>query len=321
MLWLILMDSSILKLLPGTRRNVLLAPYTTFKIGGCAKYFFTARTNASIIRAVKAAKTLRIPFFILAGGSNLLVSDKGFGGLVIHIQTTKYAIQGLRLFCEAGVSIPTVVRETGKGGLSGFEWAGGLPGSVGGAIRGNAGAFKGEIKDNILWVEALDLRGKVRRYMRNQCHFSYRSSIFKEKNWVVLSAAFKFKKGDTRIIQSIARNHIRYRKERHPLEYPNAGSIFKNCDLRKFPLSLQKKLQPVVKVDPFPVVPTAYLNHQAGLKGMRQNNIQVSRKHPNYMVNLGGGKARDVISLVKKVKKIIKNKFHIDLEQEIEYMS
>lgn len=319
MLWLILMDS-ILKLLPGTRRNVLLAPYTTFKIGGRARYFVTARTNAKIIQAVKTAKKLRIPLFILAGGSNLLVSDKGFNGLVIKILNTKYQILNTTLHTEAGVSMSTLVKETGKRGLSGFEWAGGLPGSAGGAIRGNAGAFKGEIKDNILWVEALDARGNVRRYTRRQCHFSYRSSLFKEKNWVVLSAMFKFKKGNKLAIQATAKDHIRYRKEKHPLEYPNAGSIFKNCDVRKFSPALQKKLQPVVKVDPFPVVPTAYLNHQAGLKGMRQNNIQVSSKHPNYMVNLGGGKARDVISLVEKVKKIIKKKFGVDLQEEIEFV-
>ncbi len=319
-LGLILMESTILKLLPGVLANVPLAPYTTFCIGGKAAYFFTARTAKSIVQAVGVAKKLRIPFFILGGGSNLVISDKGFEGLVIYIKTKRYGIEHGKLFCEAGVSMPTLVRETGKKGFSGFEWAGGLPGSVGGAIRGNAGAFKGEIKDNVLWVEALDARGNVKKLSKSQCHFLYRSSIFKEKNWVVLAAAFKLKKGNRPGIQSIAQDHIRYRKEKHPLEYPNAGSIFKNCDLKKFSLPLQKKLQSVVKVDPFPVVPTAYLNDQAGLKGLRQNNIQVSRKHPNYMVNLGRGKAKDVILLVQKVKKIIKKKFGVELEQEIEYV-
>lgn len=314
------MDPSILKLLPGVQRNVLLAPYTTFCIGGRAKYFFVARTNARIIQAVKAAKSLRLPFFILGGGSNLVVADRGFSGLVIRVQTKKYRIEGLRLFCEAGVSMATLVRETGKKGLSGFEWAGGLPGFVGGAIRGNAGAFKGEIKDAILWVIALDEKGRERLFLRNKCRFSYRSSLFKERGLVILSAAFALQKGSKRAIQAIAADHVTYRKERHPLEYPNAGSVFKNCDLKKFSSALQKKLQPAVKVDPFPVVPTAYLNDQAGLKGIRQKNIQISTKHPNYMVNLGKGKAKDVVALVKKVKKIIKKKFGVELEQEIEYV-
>ena len=136
------MESTILTLLPKVLANVPLAPYTTLKIGGKAAYFFTARTSKKIIQAVGAAKKLHIPLFILGGGSNLVVSDKGFHGLVIKIQNTKYKIRDTRVFAEAGVSMATLVRETGKKGLSGFEWAGGLPGSVGGAIRGNAGAFK-----------------------------------------------------------------------------------------------------------------------------------------------------------------------------------
>lgn len=314
------MESSILKLLPGVQRKVLLAPYTTFKIGGRAKYFIVARTSASIIRAVKAVQSLRIPFFVLGGGSNLVVSDRGFLGLVIYVQANKYRIEGTKLLCEAGVPMATLVRETGKRGLSGFEWAGGLPGSVGGAIRGNAGAFGGEIKDAILWVIALDKKGKEQLFSKKECKFSYRSSIFKEKGLVILSSAFALQKGSRRAIQSVSADHIRYRKEKHPLEYPNAGSVFKNCDPKKFSTSLQKKFQSVVKTDPFPVIPTAYLNDQAGLKGMCQNNIQVSVKHPNYMVNLGKGTAKDVIVLVKKVKKIIKKKFGIELEQEIEFV-
>ena len=314
------MELTILKLLPRVLANVPLAPYTTFKIGGKAAYFFTARTAKDIIQAVGIAKELRIPFFILGGGSNLVVSDKGFHGLVIKIQNTKYKIRDTRVFAEAGVSMATLVRETGKKGLSGFEWAGGLPGSVGGAIRGNAGAFKGEIKDSILWVIALDAKGKERLFSKRECKFSYRSSLFKEKGLVILSAAFVLKKGSKLTIQAVAADHVTYRKERHPLEHPNAGSVFKNCNLKKFSLAWRKKVKLGVKVDPFPVVPTAYLNDQAGLKGMRQNNIQISIKHPNYMVNLGRGKAKDVILLVQKVKKIIKKKFGVELEQEIEYV-
>ena len=314
------MDSSILKLLPGTKKNVPLAPYTTFQIGGNAKYFFAATTVKSIIQTVRAAKEVRIPFFVLGGGSNLLFSDRGFSGLVIHVQAKKCHIEGTKLFCEAGVSMATAVRETGKSALSGFEWAGGLPGSVGGAIRGNAGAFGGETKDNILWVVALDAEGNEKLFSRKACRFSYRSSIFKEKGLVILSAAFALRKGSKRAIQETAASHIAYRRDRHPLEYPNAGSVFKNCDLKEFSPVLRKKLQPVVKTDPFPVVPAAYLNDQAGLKGMRQHNIQISTKHCNFMVNLGEGKAKDVILLAQKVKKIVKKKFGVELEQEIEFV-
>jgi UDP-N-acetylmuramate dehydrogenase len=315
------MKPTLLDILPQAKKNVSLASCTTFKIGGRAKYFFVARSTKTLVNAVHAARTLGMPFFILAGGSNLLVSDQGFPGLAICVKTKGYHISGTKLFAEAGVSMNALVKETGKLGLSGFEWAGGLPGSLGGAIRGNAGAFGGEIKDNIVKVSVLDGKGKIREFNRRQCAFSYRDSIFKKKGWIVLSAVFSFKKGGKESIQRTAKEHILYRKERHPLEYPNAGSIFKNCDLRLFTKKLQKELSHVVKVDPSPVVPTAYLTSQANLKGMRVGNAEVSRKHPNYMVNLGNARARDVKILIQKVQCIIKKKFSVDLEVEIEYIS
>ena len=325
------MDISILKLLPGTRKNVPLAPHTTFKIGGLAKYFFIANKTKDIALAVAVAKRLKMPFFVLAGGSNILVSDKGFSGLVIKIQNTKYKIsrfarsgkarQNTKVYAEAGVSMDTLVKETGKRGLTGFEWAGGLPGSVGGAVRGNAGAFGGEIKDSIVSVAALSAKGNLITFTKKQCKFLYRGSLFKEKNWIILSCIFRLKKGNKKKIQAIAKDHIKYRKERHPLEYPNAGSMFKNCDFKKFSKKMQKELSHIVKVDPFPVVPTAYLISEAGLKGLCVGKAEVSKKHPNYMVNMGNATAKDVLHLAQKVKKIIKKKFSIELQQEVQYVS
>ena len=315
------MDMSILKLLPGTRKNVSLAPHTTFKIGGPAKYFFIAKSTQDVVDALKVVKSCKIPFFVLAGGSNVLIADKGFDGLVIKIQNTKYQILNTKVHAEAGVSMETLVRETGKKGLTGLEWAGGLPGSTGGAVRGNAGAFGGEIKDTIAQVFVLNTKGSVRTLSKKQCRFSYRDSVFKEKSWIVLSATFALKKGDITKIQSIAKEHVAYRKDRHPLEYPNAGSMFKNCSLTQFSKKLQEQMAHIVKVDPFPVVPTAYLISEAGLKGLRVGRAEVSRKHPNYVVNLGGAEAKDVLRLIEKVKKEIKKKFSVTLEQEVQYVS
>ena len=315
------MDRSILKLLPDTKRNVPLAPYTTFKIGGFAKYFFIAKKTKDVTLAVAAAKSLKVPFFVLAGGSNILVSDKGFSGLVIKIQNTKYEIQDTKVYAEAGVLMDTLIKETGMRGLTGFEWAGGLPGSVGGAVRGNAGAFGGEIKDSIVSVTALDAKGNLITLTKKQCKFLYRDSLFKEKNWIILSCIFRLKKGNKKKIQAIAKEHIKYRKERHPLEYPNAGSMFKNCDFKKFSKKMQKELSHMVKVDPFPVIPTAYLISEAGLKGLCIGKAEVSKKHPNYMVNKGGATEKDVLRLIQKVKKVIKKKFAVDLQQEVQYIS
>ena len=307
-------------ILPGIRKNISLKNYNTFKIGGPSKYFFVAKNKEDIIKTVQAAKKLRIPFFILGEGSNLLVSDKGFKGLVIRLQNRKYKVKSLILHAEAGISFPVLVRETTKLGLAGLEWAGGLPGTLGGAVIGNAGAFGGEIKDVISAVEILDRKGNVRKLRRPQCNFSYRSSILSKNNWIVLSAFMKLKKGNKKNIQSIAKDHIRYRKERHPLEYPNIGSIFKNCNLTKIPKKIRANFSHVVKIDPFPVVPTAYLISEAGLKRLRVGKAEVSNKHPNYIVNLGGAKAKDVIKLIHLVKEKIKNKFGVVLEEEIQFV-
>jgi UDP-N-acetylmuramate dehydrogenase len=315
------MDKSILTALPKAKKNVLLAPYTTFKIGGPAKYFYIAKSTTDVIHAAKTAKKYKMPFFVLAGGSNLLVADKGFSGLVILLEVKSYTIVGTKVEATPGVSMDTLVKETGKRGLAGFEWAGGLPGSVGGAVRGNAGAFGGEIKDNIVSVFAMNTKGNIKTFSQKQSLFSYRDSLFKRKNWIILSAIFRMKKGNKKTIQAAAKDHIRYRKEKHPLEYPNAGSMFKNCDLKKFSKKLQQELSHVVKVDPFPVIPTAYLISEAGLKGLRFGKAEVSKKHPNYIINRGGASANDVLRLVAKVKKRIKKKYSVDLEQEVQYIS
>ncbi len=306
------------EILSGVRENVSLAPYTTFKIGGKVRYFFVAKTKDDIIEAVRAARKMHTPFFILGGGSNLLVSDKGFRGLVIKIQNTKYKIQNTKLYAEAGVPMTTLVRETTKRGLAGLEWAGGLPGSLGGAVRGNAGAFGGETKDCIAQVECIDEKGRLRKLSKKLCRFSYRSSIFKEKKWIVLSAVLHFTKEDPKILTKTVKFHIQYRKDRHPMEFPNAGSIFKNCDLKKIPPFVQKFAKEAIKTDPFKVVPTAFLIAKAELKGVGHGGAQISEKHPNYIVNKKQARAKDVQFLIKKIKNVIRKRFSVKLEEEIE---
>src|SRR3989344_7682910 len=171
-------DFSLLKQqLPGVRRDIPLKDHTTFRIGGPAKYFFIAKTSNDIAKAFSVARNLKLPFFLLSGGSNVLASDDGFPGLVVKIQNSKFKLpldsargkQTTKVWAEAGVSMSTLVRETGKRGLAGLEWAGGLPGTVGGAVRGNAGAFGGETKDAIASVKALDKNCRVINLNRGQC--------------------------------------------------------------------------------------------------------------------------------------------------------
>lgn len=315
------MKNKIIELLHGVRTNIPLAPYTSFRIGGKASYFFIAATKEALQKAVQSARRLRMPFFILGGGTNVLVADRGYRGLVILMRMKRSILSGKKLYAEAGASMSSTVKKTGSEGLSGLEWAGGLPGTVGGAVRGNAGAFGGEIKDSFVEAEVLDKKGLIRKFFKKDCGFQYRSSVFKKKNLIVLSATFALKRGNKKRIQEIAKSHINYRKEKHPLEYPNAGSIFQNCDLKNIPSRLKSKVQHAVKTDPFPVVPTAYLIAEAGLKGMRQGKAEISSKHPNYIVNRGRAKAKDVALLIQKAKQKVKRKFFVELHEEIQYMS
>lgn len=313
-------DKIFLKLkeaLPNIRKNVSLKDYGTYKIGGPAKYFFVAKSKNELIRALKTAKKFKMPFFILSGGSNILFSDKGFLGLVIKIENGEAVISRNNLISAgAGAELSKLVWLSAGKSLKGLEWAGGLPGTLGGAIRGNAGAFGGEIKDVVLKVEALDGNAHLREFSNKKCQFSYRSSIFKKKGWVVVSATLKLERGNKKDIEKIARSRVNYRKERHPLEYPNIGSIFKNCPFSDFSGKHKKELLKIVKKDPFPVVPTAYLISECGLKNKRIGGAKISEKHPNFIVNLGNAKAKDVLKLIRIVKKKVKNKFKVNLETE-----
>ncbi|MCX6764114.1 MAG: UDP-N-acetylmuramate dehydrogenase [Candidatus Nealsonbacteria bacterium] len=287
-------------MVPKFKKNIKLAPYTTFKIGGAAKYFFTARTKKELIRAIGESKKMKIPVFVLGQGSNLLVADNGFDGLVIKIQNSNFKTKGLEVFAEAGVSLSKVVNESAEKGLSGLGWARGIYGTVGGAIRGNAGAFGGEIKDVIGEVEAYDAKTeKIRAFKVNECCFKYRESIFKKReNLIILSAVFKLKKGEKNKIKKDIKGYLDYRIKNHPLDFPSAGSVFKNP----------------------PQKSAGELIEKCGLKGKIIGKAQISSKHANFIINLGGAKADDVLNLINLAKRKVKEKFKIELREEIKYL-
>jgi UDP-N-acetylmuramate dehydrogenase len=303
------------------KEQVSLSQFSNYKIGGPARYFFEAKTEHEVRDALALAKKLKLKVFVLGGGTNLLIDDKGFDGLVLKPAITFLKSKGATIEVGAGVLMKDLLLYATKKKLSGLEWAGGLPGTVGGAVRGNAGAFQGDMQQTVATVTAIDIEsGKKIVHTKKECRFGYRSSIFKvkQKKEIVVSATLALEKGDAKTIKSAIEEKIRYRKERHPIEYPNIGSIFKNVNLKTVPVKARTCLKKVIKTDPFPVVPTAYLISEAALRGVSFGGAMISPKHPNFIVNVLDASASDVHTLVALVKKEVYKKFRIHLEEEVE---
>ena len=286
------------------KRDILLRNYTTFKIGGPAKYFFKAETEQELIKAIKAAKEMKLDFFILGSGGNVLVSDEGFNGLVIKVKNEESKVKNynlkLKISCGSGLSLSKLVAITTEKNLTGMEWAAGVPGTLGGAFFGNAGAFGQSISDVVRNVKAVEIKNyKIKNFGKKDCKFKYRDSIFKRnKNLIIISAELEFKKDDKEEIRKRIKQNLKWRKKHQPLEYPSAGSVFKNASEYS----------------------AGQLIEQCGLKGKKIGQAQVSKKHANFIINLGGAKSEDVSRLIKLIKTKVKQKFNIQLKEEIEYL-
>lgn len=338
------------------QENVPLSEFSSYKIGGPASYFFEAKNLEELKCAIEEAQKKNLDIFVLGGGTNLLFSDEGYSGLVLKPSINFTNAVGEEISVGAGVLMADLINFSVEKSLSGLEWAGGLPGTVGGAIRGNAGAFGSEMKDVVKSVKSLDME-TLNEIERNfsDCDFGYRSSIFSARGAhlpdgqgsafggknsriynkeIIISAVLMLKKGDAEKIKSAASEKISYRKQKHPLEYPNAGSVFKNIPVSQISADVQQinvdtiriylrnnqrqsALTVPVKKDPFPVVPAAYIISEAGLKGIVSGGAMISPKHPNFIVNISQAKSADVKNLIKLVKNGIKNKFGIELKEEI----
>jgi len=282
--------------LEGLKENEPLFRYTTFKIGGPAKYFYIARNSRQLIAAAKTAQELNLPWIILSGGSNVLVADQGFPGLVIKAENRQVKIVDNQVEAESGIMLNKLVSECCKQGLSGLEWAAGIPGSLGGAIRANAGAYQKEIKDLVLQVDIWDGQ-KEKQLKKEECGFSYRQSIFKHNDqYLILFAKLQLTPGDREKIQSEVNQNVNKRQESQPYDLPSAGCIFKNPKNKS----------------------AGQLIEQAGLKGQKIGQAMVSPKHANFIVNTGSATAEQVIMLISLIKQKVRVKFAIQLQEEIE---
>lgn len=279
------------------QKNISLARYTTFRIGGRTKYFLVVKNKEDLILAINFVDKNKLPFFVLGGGSNLLVSDKKFNGVVIKIENCKLKIENSKVIAGAGLSLNKLVKISIEKNLTGLEWAIGIPGTVGGAVFGNAGAFGKSMKDIIKTVEVFDIKNKKFKSLKNKnCKFNYRNSIFKKKkNLIIISIEIFLEKRKKKEIQKRIKENLNYKKATQPLRYLSAGSIFKN----------PKKFS------------AAKLIEKCGLKGKKIGKAKISEKHTNFIVNLGKAKAKDVKKLINLIKKEVKKKFKIILEEEI----
>ncbi len=313
------------------RQNVPLLDYSNYKIGGPAAYFLEVSTKEELLKGLREWRGISSNFpedkrkmFVLGEGTNVLISDKGFNGLIIHNNILGIERKGEDLIIGAGTLIPQILNYCIENQLSGFEWAGGLPGTIGGAVRGNAGAFGGETKDNVKEVTSLNLDTLEEKTRANlECLFDYRFSFFKSEqgeNEIILSATFSFKNGDKDSIRSLIQEKIDYRNAKHPMEYPNIGSTFKNIRVETVPKNWKNELSQYIKNDPFPVIPSAKLLFLANVKGKKIGDAQISDKHPNFIVNLSNASSNDVKALIAFARNAVKEKFNIELEEEIMYL-
>ena len=323
-------------MLDGMKENVSLKPYTTFKIGGLARYFFEAENSRQIIEAIEWAKSKGLRFFILAGGSDLLVSDRGFDGLAIKTKNEKRKTKNENLkskiiYCEAGVRLSDLVAFSLKNSLSGLEWAAGIPqATVGGAVWGNAGAFGKNVADVVSEVEAIEIKNeklktknenlKLKILKNKDCEFGYKDSVFKgDKNLVILSADLVLEKKNKEEVKNEVKKILQYRKDHHPIE-PSAGSVFKN---EKLKIKNEKIFSILPESRIFETkgeIPAGFLVERCGLKGKKIGGAQISPKHANFIVNTGSAQAEDVVGLIKLARQKVREKFGIILEEEIQYV-
>lgn len=284
--------------------NEPLAAHTTFHIGGPADLFVEAKTIPELIEFVRLARQHDVPVFILGNGSNILVLDSGIRGLVIENHCDDFSLNVINsnravLHAESGAALPGVANHFARHGWSGLEWAIGVPGTIGGAVVGNAGAQGSNIADNLLSVMILDAMGATRELPKTELAFGYRNSRFKHtKGEIILSANFEMRRDDPLVCIARMNAYTEQRRRTQPTD-PSIGSMFKNP----------------------PGNFAGRLIEQAGLKGERVGNVQVSSVHANFFVNRGGATANDVLRLIEIVRERVRAKFGVELELEIEIVT
>ena len=282
-----------------------LAPLTSYQTGGPARYFISVESADELVRAVKGARRLRIPFFLMGSGSNLLVSDTGYNGLVIRVDIRMLRVTKQRFIeCGAGEDLMALVDFATASSLTGLEFAAGIWGTVGGAVYGNAGAYGGNMAAIVDSVAIMNHEGVLRTEAAEYCGFEYRHSRLKETKEVVVSAKFRLQAGDRKAIGDRVREILDSRSQKHP-DSRTAGCFFKN---------IPDESQPHGKL------PAGSLLEQAGAKKLTVGGAKVYEKHANIIVNTGSATSKDIRTLADTMKKLVLDRFQIELEEEVQML-
>lgn len=277
--------------------NEPMKNHTSFRIGGPADLIIFPNSERQIMETIKLAKSQSIPYYIIGNGTNLLVRDSGIRGIVIQINDkfNRINVDGHFIEAQAGTLLSAVSRRAVKEGLKGLEFASGIPGTVGGGVVMNAGAYGGEMKDVVYSVSVIDENGQIKELKNDELKLGYRSSIIKEKNYIVVNVKFKLENGNINESTMVINELTKKRKEKQPLNYPSAGSVFKR--------------------------PTGYyagkLIQDAGLKGFTVGGAQVSELHSGFIINKDNATADDVLNLIKIIQQKVDEKFNVHLTPEI----
>ncbi len=277
-----------------------LKRHTTFAIGGPCDFFVAPETEQQLEWTLSFCQTNQIPFFVLGRGSNLLVSDDGFRGLILSTERLKRIslLPGYRIFCASGVPLSRLCKFALEHALSGLEFAYGIPGSVGGAIYMNAGAYGGEVGDLLCRADCICADGQRRSYARDELEFAYRTSRFQTENSVITAGVFQLSPADSDAVREQMEEYYRRRKEKQPLEFPSAGSTFKRPKGNY----------------------ASALIEQCGLKGASVGGAQVSEKHSGFVINRENASCKDVEALIAKIQKEVFDKTGYVLECEVQQL-
>ena len=298
-----------------------MSKHTNYRIGGPAKWFVDVRNVNELKSVLNITEQTETPVFVFGGGSNMLVNDDGFNGVVIKIAMRSQVISEDIVIADAGVLSSSLARTTAKAGLKGLVWAVSLPGTIGGAVRGNAGCFGGEIKDNLISVEVLR-DGDVITLKKEDLNFGYRESSIKHSDDIVLSAKFRLKKDNPSKLLKELDEKLQHRKDSQPLDAGSAGCLFKNYEIKD-----DDELQRLGNIFDIPIemrdsrrISAGWLIDKADLKGFKIGGAQISVKHGNFIVNSSEATADHVAQIMAVVKEKVHKQFGVLLQEEVQYV-